>query len=110
MLHISTGEAAPPQTAVALWELHYADGQKEEIEIRQDEHVIDWIGETVPADGGTAIAWVGDNPSVAQRRKKIRICRSRLFNPQPTNFLEKVHLRSTMGSSGYGLLALTSER
>jgi hypothetical protein len=112
LLHADSSFGDPPGTTVAKLVLHYANGQQEELDIRQGEQVLDWQAQSdaLPADPGTAVAWTGENPESKKAGRKIRIFKTRFANPHPRETIEDIDYVSAMAGSAPFMVALTVER
>lgn len=112
LLHGNSASSDPPGTPVASLLLHYADGQQEEIEIRQGRQIVDWWTwrDEKPTDTNSVVAWRGQNPATAKRGLGTRLVKSTFRNPHPGKKLESIDYVSAMANSSPFMVALTIER
>src|SRR5207244_128896 len=100
-----------PETNIASYIVHYADGQTREIPVLYGKDVADWwFDARHPLDPTDAkVAWRGLNEAAKAYGKSLRLYQTRWENPRKDEAVASVSFVSTVTLSAPFLIAITVE-
>jgi hypothetical protein len=111
LLHTTQNATAPAEnTPVYACVLHYADGERREIEILFGRDVRDWcqlLDDSKPETDRGFIVWRGTNSSATRQGATLRLYKTTFDNPRPGIEVRSLDLVSRFAKGNPFLIAVT---
>jgi hypothetical protein len=104
-----------PATKLGHYDIHYADGSRENVPIVYGKNLVDWwhFGTQNNDPSDARIAWTGSNPMIEDRREgglEIHLFAFSWTNPHPDQEIATIDVVSSLSQCDPFVIAVTLER
>ena len=101
------GFAAPRETTIGAYVVHYADGAEDRASIIYGRNIVDWWESDIVTDA--RVAWVGSNAASRQVGKQTHLVKYTWDNPRPDEEVTSIDFVSAVEEPAPFLVAITIE-
>jgi hypothetical protein len=99
---------APAGTQVGTYEIHYANGQRQQVPIQYGRDVLDWWMNQSTEAASAEVVWRGRN-NAAPENPQLGLFKTTWNNPHPDQEIASIDYRSAMSDAAPFLIAITLE-